>query len=91
MVSPITSIESAPPRETKGKVSSARALADDLAVVDDDASLDPAHISKLTKLRKQMRAAASDLRFEDAAALRDRVKTLEMRALELPSEVEARA
>ncbi len=63
---------------------SARAVADELAALDEDASLDPKGIAKrVAKLKKEMKAAAQDLRFEEAAALRDRIRQLELRALEL--------
>jgi excinuclease ABC subunit B len=50
----------------------------------DDAPTDPAALARLiADLRSQMRAAARELDFERAAALRDRVQSLDGRLLGL--------
>jgi excinuclease ABC subunit B len=51
-----------------------------------DADLLPAELdARLTELRQQMAALAKELRFEDAAQIRDRVRVLEARRLEFAS------
>jgi len=56
-----------------------------LAAEEQEDYLPPKELHKLvTKLRKEMLAAAKELDFEKAAALRDRIRKLEIRGLELP-------
>ena len=56
-----------------------------LAAEEQEEYLPPKELYKLvTKMRKEMLAAAKELDFERAAALRDRVRKLEIRGLELP-------
>ena len=53
------------------------------AVAEADADLLPQEIGpRLVELRAKMRALADDLRFEEAARVRDRIRILEARALE---------
>ncbi len=72
--------------ERKGKMPQAAAGAKQLPVgLADlrDADLLPGEIDqRLTELRAQMAALAKELRFEDAAQVRDRVRVLEARRLE---------
>ena len=56
-----------------------------LAAEEQEEYFPPKELQKLvTKLRKEMLAAAKDLDFEKAAALRDRIRKMEARGLELP-------
>ena len=55
-----------------------------LAAEEQEEYLPPKELHKLvTKLRKEMLAAAKELDFEKAAELRDRIRKLEIRGLEL--------
>ena len=55
-----------------------------LAAEEQEEYLPPKELQKLvTKLRKEMLAAAKELDFEKAAELRDRIRKLEIRGLEL--------
>jgi excinuclease ABC subunit B len=55
-----------------------------LAAEEEEEYLPPKELQKLvTKLRKEMLAAAKELDFEKAAVLRDRIRKLETKGLEL--------
>jgi excinuclease ABC subunit B len=68
--------------KTRGKQKAGKGKKGAVVVDIDTDDLTPAEIpAMLDQLRKEMRAAAMDLEFEKAAALRDRVKALEAKAL----------
>ena len=66
----------------RGRPSKSRKL--EIDELENDLALPPPQIAKRVKeLRTQMKTAAKDLQFEEAAILRDRIRVLELRELDL--------
>ncbi|MEZ4380246.1 MAG: excinuclease ABC subunit UvrB [Nannocystaceae bacterium] len=75
--------ESAGRRRSKGKERERDAVPVGVGVIPDDELLGAELRQRLGELREEMVALAKDLRYEEAARVRDRIRVLEARALEV--------